>query len=65
MPVFKLTQLAFVIFNIFLVFLFVVVNRDFCGRVFETNVDRQQISIPGFLKTGSTRVLSFLRLFSF
>ncbi|XP_078356206.1 uncharacterized protein LOC144641019 [Oculina patagonica] len=34
-----LTQLAIVILNILLVVLFVVANTDFCGSVFETQVD--------------------------
>ena len=40
MQILWLTQLVFVIFNIFLVFLFVVANRDFCGSVFETQVGK-------------------------
>ncbi|KAL9957129.1 hypothetical protein ACROYT_G038731 [Oculina patagonica] len=34
-----LTQLAIVGLNILLIFLFVVANKDFCGSVFETQVD--------------------------
>ncbi|XP_078355622.1 uncharacterized protein LOC144640323 [Oculina patagonica] len=35
----RLTQIALVIFNIFLVVLFVVAREDFCGSVFETQID--------------------------
>ena len=44
MQVLWLTKLAFVIFNIFLVVLFVVANGDFCGSVFETQVGKKEIN---------------------
>ena len=43
MPVLRLTQLAFVIFNIILVVLSVLASGDFCGSVFETQVGKYEI----------------------
>ena len=44
MPVLWRTQLAFLIFNIILVVLFALANRDFCGSVFETQVGKYALT---------------------